>query len=88
MLIDAKLGDLRGVLGTKKDTLVTKGVASVSSPVRNLREWSSSIGHEQFVETVSQEFARYYANDQEIDVKVSMRKFRVGSSAQDADMAR
>ncbi|GAA5984227.1 hypothetical protein JCM11641_005887 [Rhodosporidiobolus odoratus] len=66
MLLDAKLGDLRGVLGSKKDNMVTKGVASVPSPVRNLREWSSSIDHEQFVEVVAQEFAKKYGVSGEI----------------------
>ncbi|GAA5914253.1 hypothetical protein JCM6882_003666 [Rhodosporidiobolus microsporus] len=66
MLIDAKLGDLRGVLGGKKDSMVTKGVASVPSPVRNLREWSTEIEHEKFVEVVAREFAKRYGGSGEI----------------------
>ncbi|KAK4049748.1 hypothetical protein OIO90_005329 [Microbotryomycetes sp. JL221] len=57
MLINAKLSDLKGVLGTQKATLITKGVASVSSPVRNLIEWNSSLDHEKFVQAVSKQFA-------------------------------
>ncbi|BGP13163.1 hypothetical protein JCM10213v2_001082 [Rhodosporidiobolus nylandii] len=66
MLLDAKLGDLRGVLGSKKENMVTKGVASVPSPVRNLREWSSEISHERFVEVVAKEFASKYNVREEI----------------------
>ncbi|KAK4700942.1 hypothetical protein P7C70_g5301, partial [Phenoliferia sp. Uapishka_3] len=60
MLIDAKLGDLKGVLGNTKSTMVTKGVASVPSAVRNLREWSSTIEHDNFVEAVVEEFKVTY----------------------------
>ncbi|GAA6005214.1 hypothetical protein JCM10207_002900 [Rhodosporidiobolus poonsookiae] len=66
MLIDAKLGDLRGVLGGKKDSMVTKGVASVPSPVRNLREWSCDINHDRFVEVVAREFAAAHGGSGEI----------------------
>ncbi|CEQ39111.1 SPOSA6832_00624 [Sporobolomyces salmonicolor] len=66
MLIDAKLSNLRGVLGTHKDTMVTKGVASVPSPVRNLREWSQALDHDRFVEGVAGEFARRYGTSGEI----------------------
>ncbi|BGP29252.1 hypothetical protein JCM10296v2_000990 [Rhodotorula toruloides] len=60
MLIDAQLGNLRGVLGNKRELMVTKGVASVPSPVRNLREWSKDVSHEKFVEVVAREFADKY----------------------------
>ncbi|BGP37091.1 hypothetical protein JCM10449v2_000995 [Rhodotorula kratochvilovae] len=66
MLIDAQLGNLRGVLGSKKDTMVTKGVASVPSPVRNLRETSSTISHERFVEAVADQFAQKYGVSREV----------------------
>ncbi|GAA5994821.1 hypothetical protein JCM5350_000901, partial [Sporobolomyces pararoseus] len=60
MLIDAQLSNLRGVLGTQKEGMITKGVASVPSPVRNLKEWNSEIDHESFVEQVSKEFSKRY----------------------------
>ncbi|GJN87773.1 hypothetical protein Rhopal_000728-T1 [Rhodotorula paludigena] len=66
MLIDAQLGTLRGVLGSKKEAMVTKGVASVPSPVRNLREWSTRVNHERFVEVVARQFAEKYALSGEI----------------------
>ncbi|GAA5857691.1 hypothetical protein JCM8547_004332 [Rhodosporidiobolus lusitaniae] len=66
MLIEAQLGSLRGVLGGKKDSMVTKGVASVPSPVRNLREWTNDIDHDRFVEVVAREFASKYGGNGEI----------------------
>ncbi|GAA5997015.1 putative lipoate--protein ligase [Rhodotorula paludigena] len=60
------LGTLRGVLGSKKEAMVTKGVASVPSPVRNLREWSTRVNHERFVEVVARQFEEKYALSGEI----------------------
>ncbi|KWU45844.1 Lipoyltransferase and lipoate-protein ligase [Rhodotorula sp. JG-1b] len=71
MLIDAKLGDLRGVLGSQRDSMVTKGVASVPSPVQNLREFSAAVDHEQFVQVVADEFAAAYGLSR--DIKASLR---------------
>ncbi|GAA5960401.1 hypothetical protein JCM3765_007499 [Sporobolomyces pararoseus] len=66
MLIDAQLSNLRGVLGTQKEGMITKGVASVPSPVRNLKEWNSEIDHESFVEQVSKEFSKQYGVSDQI----------------------
>ncbi|KAK4052167.1 hypothetical protein OIV83_002462 [Microbotryomycetes sp. JL201] len=79
MLIDAKLSDLRGVLGTQKATLITKGVASVSSPVRNLVEWKSSINHDEFVKAVSNQFAKQQglADALSIQAGYTQRQLRV-----------
>ncbi|KAK4333509.1 putative lipoate-protein ligase A [Rhodotorula toruloides] len=66
MLIEAQLGNLRGVLGNKRESMVTKGVASVPSPVRNLRKWSKEVSHEKFVEVVAREFADKYGLSGEI----------------------
>jgi lipoate-protein ligase A len=52
--------------------MVTKGVASVPSPVRNLKEWSKEIEHERFVEVVAKEFAKKYGGDGEITVRHSL----------------
>ncbi|KAM0751615.1 Lipoyltransferase and lipoate-protein ligase [Meredithblackwellia eburnea MCA 4105] len=60
MLLDARLGDLRGVLGNSKSSMVTKGVASVPSPVKNIREWSEEITHDLFVKAVADEFVNDY----------------------------
>lgn len=55
--------------------MVTKGVASVPSPVKNLSELAKSgslIDHEQFVRVVADEFATQYGVEREI--KVSSRR--------------
>jgi lipoate-protein ligase A len=56
MLIDTDIEMLRGALGASRDKLVTKGVASVPSPVSNLRSYSYTIDHQQFCEAVIDEF--------------------------------
>ncbi|BGP53267.1 hypothetical protein JCM8202v2_000826 [Rhodotorula sphaerocarpa] len=71
MLIDAKLGDLRGVLGNQRELMVTKGVASVPSPVKNLSELASAgrggqIDHERFVQVVADEFAKQHGLGREV----------------------
>jgi lipoate-protein ligase A len=51
--------------------MITKGVASVPSPVRNLKEWNSEIDHESFVQQVSKEFSHKYGVSDEIEVNYS-----------------
>lgn len=52
-----------------QEAMVTKGVASVPSPVRNLREWSTRVNHERFVEVVARQFEEKYALSGEIKVR-------------------
>ena len=80
MLIESKLHDLRGLLGTAKarlrlvrlaltagqDKMVSKGVASVPSPVRNLEEWSSLIDHDSFARAVVGEFVELCAQNPDL----------------------
>ncbi|KAG8880186.1 hypothetical protein FRB97_001017 [Tulasnella sp. 331] len=40
--------------------MVTKGVASVRSLVRNLRNWAPNLTHKAFTEAVAQEFKKTY----------------------------
>lgn len=49
--------------------MVTKGVASVSSPVKNLRDSRASIDHDQFCEAVSSEFVKLYGGDGIVQVR-------------------
>lgn len=49
-----------------KDTMNTKGVASVRSPVRNLVQSSASATHEGFVDAVIKSFREEYAIDEEV----------------------
>jgi lipoate-protein ligase A len=58
MLIDADLHALRNLLRVGTANIESKSIASVSSPVRNLEEWSAMIDHDSFVEAVCQAFAR------------------------------
>ncbi|KAL0576173.1 hypothetical protein V5O48_005814 [Marasmius crinis-equi] len=45
---------------TTQDTMETKGVASVRSPVCNLQQFSTEISHKTFVDAVVQEFQKEY----------------------------
>jgi len=60
LLIDAKLEALRGVLGNKTISMTTKGVASVSSPVRNLKQWREDLDVEEVVDSVVARFQQAY----------------------------
>ncbi|CDH59247.1 lipoyltransferase and lipoate-protein ligase [Lichtheimia corymbifera JMRC:FSU:9682] len=61
MLIDADTATLKGCLSKKGKTgIVSKGVESVPSPVTNLREYSYTIDHQQFCESVLNEFTYDY----------------------------
>ncbi|KAI8368161.1 uncharacterized protein BYT42DRAFT_585514 [Radiomyces spectabilis] len=63
MLIDTDTQMLKGCLSKKymnNDGIVSKGVESVPSPVTNLREYSYTIDHQQFCESVLSEFVDAY----------------------------
>ncbi|KAF9527963.1 hypothetical protein CPB83DRAFT_814445 [Crepidotus variabilis] len=66
MLISTRLDTLGDVLRAPKKNIVTKGVASVRSPVCNLRHHSQSISHNHFVEAVVSEFRKEYSIDNDI----------------------
>jgi lipoate-protein ligase A len=51
--------------------MVTKGVASVRSPVCNLQQFSHEITHNTFTNAIVREFQ----NEYEIDTPVRMLKF-------------
>ncbi|RKP07931.1 hypothetical protein THASP1DRAFT_9234, partial [Thamnocephalis sphaerospora] len=63
MLIDTDLVGLGQYLHSEKTGLVTKGVASVRSPVTNLRAYSYTVDHLSFCEAVRAEFLRAYAGE-------------------------
>lgn len=56
------------ITSSKKDTLVTKGVDSVRSSVRNLRDFAPSLSHDDFVFAVSKEFTRVYAGHEAVSI--------------------
>ncbi|KAK0190428.1 hypothetical protein F5146DRAFT_1102839 [Armillaria mellea] len=60
MLISTQLETLGELLRSRKDSMVTKGVASVPSPVCNLRQHNVNISHEQFCKAAISEFRRVY----------------------------
>ncbi|KAF5371312.1 hypothetical protein D9758_004201 [Tetrapyrgos nigripes] len=60
MLISTELGTLGNLLRTDKETMETKGVASVRSPVCNLQQFGSNISHDAFVNAVYDEFCNEY----------------------------
>lgn len=47
-------------LFVQQDTMITKGVASVRSPVCNLQQFSPTIVHELFTDAVVSEFQKEY----------------------------
>jgi len=64
MLIDTDLSTLGQYLKVDKSSLITKGVASVRSPVTRLRESSFTIDHLSFCEATRTEFLKRYSYDQ------------------------
>ncbi|KAK0461616.1 uncharacterized protein EV420DRAFT_1761852 [Desarmillaria tabescens] len=66
MLISTQLETLGELLRSKKDSMLTKGVASVPSPVCNLRQHDTNISHEQFCEAAISEFRRAYDVNEEV----------------------
>ncbi|KAJ7886705.1 hypothetical protein B0H13DRAFT_2043687, partial [Mycena leptocephala] len=76
MLISTQLDTLGDLLRADKDkdTMVTKGVASVRSPVCNLQQTSPHVEHDSFVRAVVDEFRREYAVDEADDPVHSTRR--------------
>lgn len=79
MLIDADIDRLKGCLSKtgQKITIVSKGVESVPSPVTNLRNYSYTIDHQQFCESVLSEFVRDYNDGNEVQVNGSRASTRL-----------
>ncbi|KAI9000719.1 Lipoyltransferase and lipoate-protein ligase [Trametes punicea] len=65
MLISTRLDTLGELLRSGKDTMETRGVASVRSPVCNLQQYSPRVTHEKFVEAVIDAFRDEYGVDEE-----------------------
>ncbi|KAG2369774.1 hypothetical protein BDR07DRAFT_1388294 [Suillus spraguei] len=60
MLITTRLETLGDLLRVDKDTMITKGVASVRSPVCNLAQFSENVSHDAFVNAVVDSFKVEY----------------------------
>lgn len=46
--------------------MISKGVESVSSPVRNLREWDPLLDHQSFFSAVADQFIHVYGGEKEV----------------------
>jgi len=66
MLISSQLSTLGDVLHVSKDSMVTRGVASVRSPVKNLREFSPTVTHDTFVRAMVQAFREEYRMEEPV----------------------
>lgn len=66
MLISSQLNTLGDVLHSTKASMVTKGVASVRSPVRNLNEFRPDVSHEDFVDALTRAFREQYGVDKPV----------------------
>ncbi|KAF5388072.1 hypothetical protein D9615_000764 [Tricholomella constricta] len=60
MLISSRLDTLGDLLRTTKDTMITRGVASVRSPVCNLQQYCRELTHDTFTNAVVLAFQNEY----------------------------
>lgn len=60
MLISSQLSTLGETLRVSKESMITRGVASVRSPVKNLQEFSPAVTHDDFVRAMVQAFRQEY----------------------------
>ncbi|KAI8977173.1 hypothetical protein BDF20DRAFT_906358 [Mycotypha africana] len=70
MLIDADIDNLKGCLSKSRmhnTGIVSKGVDSVPSPVTNLRNYSYTVDHQFFCESVTSEFALAYNSGMKVE---------------------
>ncbi|CAJ0628590.1 13431_t:CDS:10 [Entrophospora sp. SA101] len=63
MLINADINKIRRYLKVEKEKLITKGVESIPSPVTNLINYSSSINHQLFCDSMIKVFMNHYHNN-------------------------
>lgn len=60
MLISSQLSTLGDVLYVSKESMITRGVASIRSPVKNLQEFNPTVTHDKFVRAMVQAFREEY----------------------------
>ncbi|KAI0722647.1 Lipoyltransferase and lipoate-protein ligase [Earliella scabrosa] len=66
MLISTRLDTLGELLRSGKDTMETRGVASVRSPVCNLQQHHANVTHDEFVDAVVDAFRKEYDVHEEV----------------------
>ncbi|KAI0677240.1 Lipoyltransferase and lipoate-protein ligase [Trametes maxima] len=68
MLISTRLDTLGELLRSNKDTMETRGVASVRSPVCNLQQYHARVNHNMFVKAVVEAFCEEYGTDEGVHI--------------------
>ncbi|TIB16114.1 hypothetical protein E3P92_01419 [Wallemia ichthyophaga] len=68
MLLDSNIKTLSQALKNTNQSMVTKGVSSVRSPVKNIIEWQPHITHDTFVAAVIKKFEEHHKVDKKIIV--------------------
>lgn len=77
MLISTQLKTLGNLLRSgKQDSMSTKGVASVPSPVCNLQLFNPSLSHQAFVDSMIREFQHEYGTTEEPCVVADSEKLK------------
>ncbi|KAI0303928.1 hypothetical protein BC826DRAFT_980470 [Russula brevipes] len=71
MLISSQLNTLGDVLHVSKESMITRGVASVRSPVKNLQEFNPTVTHAQFVGAMVQAFREEYHIGEPVRLRAS-----------------
>ncbi|TFL05826.1 Lipoyltransferase and lipoate-protein ligase [Pterulicium gracile] len=67
MLITTQLDTLGDLLRVpKKDSMISKGVSSVRSPVCNLNQVKPGVTHDEFVQSVIKEFSAEFSTDNKV----------------------
>jgi lipoate-protein ligase A len=66
MLITTKLDTLGDLLRVSKDSMVTKGVASVRSPVCNISQVKAGVTHEDYTRAMIRQFSLAFKTDDHI----------------------
>ncbi|KAF9450152.1 Lipoyltransferase and lipoate-protein ligase [Macrolepiota fuliginosa MF-IS2] len=66
MLISTRLSDLGDILRVNKATMITKGVASVRSPVCNIQQFDTNVDHTSFTNAVVNEFRKEYGINEDV----------------------
>ncbi len=67
LLINVNLNELSEYLTPSQKKLISKGTTSVRSRVANLIEFNDSISHENLIETIIDEFFRFYNAEKKVE---------------------
>ena len=81
--VTLSLHDALPIFAHLKDSMITKGVASVRSPVCNLQQYDTNITHEAFTAAVVDEFQKEYGVNEQVSLYINIRTYisRTGYSS-------